>query len=182
MICMIKAPKTAVAERRPSVNKSAAPKPAKVPRISIIVDDSRWRADKAVLDLIRRAVRLTLLGSAEVSPVTILLSNDKRLRELNAAFRGQDKPTNVLSFPGASGGEPYLGDVAIGYGVVSREARAQKKSLAAHAAHLAVHGVLHLLGFDHEKANEANRMEQQEIRLLARLGIADPYTAGGKAA
>ena len=168
--------------RRPVV--PAARGSAKAARISVIIEEPRWRDDKTVLPLIRRAMRLTVHrhASAKNFRVTILLSGDKRLRALNAAFRGQDKATNVLSFPAPPGGDPYLGDVAIAYGVVSREARAQKKNFAAHAAHLAVHGVLHLLGFDHEKANDANLMEQQETLLLAQLGIADPYTPGGKAA
>ena len=166
------------ARRRPSV-----PVPrdgARLPRISIIIEEPLWREHKAALRLIRRAARLALAQTPQ--HVAILLSGDERLRALNAAFGKADKATNVLSFPATPHGEPYLGDVAIAYGLVTREARAQHKSFAAHAAHLAIHGVLHLLGLDHEKANEARLMEQQEIDLLAQLGIADPYTTSGKAA
>jgi probable rRNA maturation factor len=92
---------------------------------------------------------------------------------LNTHFRGKNKPTNVLSFP--SSDPAYLGDIAIAYGVVAREAKAQKKRIKAHAAHLAVHGVLHLLGFDHEIETDAVVMEGLETRILATLGLADPY-------
>jgi probable rRNA maturation factor len=179
--------------------------------ISVVVEDSRWREDAAVLRLIRRAARLALAAN-NTSPskgpskegagapwrggwrsksvghaLTILLADDAKLRALNASFRGHDKPTNVLSFPSASSGESYLGDVALGRGVVAREARAQGKSFAAHAAHLVIHGILHLTGHDHEKANDARVMEARERALLATLGIADPYaprhyTKRGKAA
>ncbi|MBS0395485.1 MAG: rRNA maturation RNase YbeY [Proteobacteria bacterium] len=102
-------------------------------------------------------------------------------RRLNRTYRGKDKPTNVLSFPagtapaGPGGGPPPLGDLAICAAVVAREARAQRKARAAHWAHMVVHGVLHLTGHDHERDDEARRMERREVRLLARLGFADPY-------
>ena len=102
---------------------------------------------------------------------------------LNGTYRGQQRPTNVLSFPtGAAppavqprGGPAPLGDLAICARVVAREARAQRKSLAAHWAHMVVHGVLHLLGYDHERDADARRMERRERLLLARLGFANPY-------
>ena len=98
------------------------------------------------------------------------------MRALNASFRGKDKVTNVLSFSAAD--DPSsLGDIAMAYGLVKREARAQGKNFADHAAHLAMHGTLHLLGWDHEKAKDARRMEAVETQLLAALGIADPYRA-----
>ena len=103
---------------------------------------------------------------------TILLTSDKALRALNRAFRGKDKPTNVLSFP--SGGE-YAGDIAIAHGVTACEAKAAGKRFADHAAHLAVHGVLHLAGHDHVRPKDAKVMEPLEVKILALLGIADPY-------
>ncbi|HYK78831.1 MAG TPA: rRNA maturation RNase YbeY [Micropepsaceae bacterium] len=148
--------------------------PRKHAAISVVVEDARWRADSSVLPLIRRAARLALRGEAWPA-LTILLTDDAKLRALNAAFRGKDKSTNVLSFPCASPSEPYLGDIALGQGVVAREARAQGKSLAAHAAHLVIHGILHLTGHDHEKPKNAQMMEALETSLLATLGIADPY-------
>jgi probable rRNA maturation factor len=103
-------------------------------------------------------------------------------QRLNRGYRGKDRPTNVLSFPAGSAhpaagpGEPaLLGDLAICARVVAREAREQKKSLAAHWAHMVVHGVLHLLGYDHEHDGDARRMERREKVLLARLGFANPY-------
>jgi probable rRNA maturation factor len=99
-------------------------------------------------------------------------------RRLNRTYRGKDRPTNVLSFPAAAAGAvpAPLGDLAICAGVVAREARAQRKSLAAHWAHMVVHGTLHLLGYDHEAERDAQRMERRERVLLGRLGIDDPYT------
>ena len=103
-------------------------------------------------------------------------------RRLNAQFRGRDKPTNVLSFPvaelpaPAAGDEPRpLGDLVICPQVLRAEAREQKKSLRAHWAHLVVHGSLHLIGYDHERDSDADRMERREIAVLRRLGFPNPY-------
>jgi probable rRNA maturation factor len=97
-------------------------------------------------------------------------------RALNARWRGRDRPTNVLSFPAAASLRPrQLGDLVVCAPVVAREAREQGKALAAHWAHMVVHGTLHLLGFDHLRAADAQRMEGRERALLARLGISDPY-------
>jgi probable rRNA maturation factor len=101
-------------------------------------------------------------------------------RRLNARYRGKDKPANVLSFPpaplpGGQGGDSPLGDLVICAQVVRSEARAQKKRLEAHWAHLVVHGALHLIGYDHEREAEARRMERREIAVLRRLGFANPY-------
>jgi probable rRNA maturation factor len=165
--------------------------PRRHPAISVVIEDPRWREDPSVLRLIRRAARLALAASRKTGgnapALTILLADDARLRALNASFRRKDKATNVLSFPSALPDETYLGDVALGRGVVAREARAQGKSFAAHTAHLAIHGILHLAGHDHEKPNDARVMEALETALLAQLGFADPYaprpyTRRGKAA
>lgn len=181
--------------------------PRKHAAISVVIEDPRWREDASVLRLIRRAARLALAanttspskgevgarrrarrGSKSAGPaLTILLTDDARLRALNASFRGHDKPTNVLSFRASPRDGPYLGDVSLARGVVAREARAQGKSLAAHAAHLAIHGILHLKGHDHEKPNDARVMEALETGMLAKFAIADPYaprlyTRRGKAA
>lgn len=112
--------------------------------------------------------------------LTILLTNDTRQRALNAQFRGKDAPTNVLSFP-AGRGSSYLGDVAIAFGVTSREAASSGIPLLAHTLHLTVHGVLHLLGYDHVKAREALTMERLEIAILAGLGLPSPYTRAAAA-
>nr|WP_309604462.1 rRNA maturation RNase YbeY [Phenylobacterium sp.] len=110
--------------------------------------------------------------------VTILLTDDETVRDLNARFRGQDRPTNVLSFPAPANPERFLGDVALAHGVCAREAADQGKSLAHHLQHLVAHGVLHLLGYDHIRDDEAAAMEGLERAILAGLGIADPYEAG----
>ena len=99
---------------------------------------------------------------------------------LNARFRGRDKPTNVLSFPAArmpqrAGAARPLGELIVCPGVLRREARAQAKTLRAHWAHLIVHGTLHLVGYDHVRARDAQRMERREIRVLRALGFANPY-------
>jgi probable rRNA maturation factor len=101
-----------------------------------------------------------------------------RSRTLNARYRRRDRPTNVLSFEGAGrmpDGSTFLGELVITAPVVAREARLQGKTLQAHWAHLTVHGVLHLLGFDHERRAEARKMEAMEIQILDRLGFSDPY-------
>jgi probable rRNA maturation factor len=94
---------------------------------------------------------------------------------LNAEFRGKDQPTNVLSFPAAMGAEDTLGDIALAYETVAREAKEQNKTFLHHAQHLILHGVLHLLGYDHETDAQARIMEALETRLLDTIGIADPY-------
>ena len=112
-------------------------------------------------------------GAGAGAELTILLTTDRHIQSLNRIFRGKDKPTNVLSFP--ADGKAYLGDVAIAYGVTAKEAKAAGRTLADHTVHLAVHGVLHLMGFDHATAHQARIMEPVEIRILARRGIANPY-------
>ena len=105
--------------------------------------------------------------------ITVRYVGEAESRRLNREFRGKDYATNVLSFPYAM--KPLEGDVVICAPVVSREAKAQGKSRRAHHAHMLVHGLLHLAGFDHEKERDAGKMESRERRILARLGFADPY-------
>lgn len=142
--------------------------------IAIVTEEKLWKSEAQAPRLVHRAATAALaLGPRAKGAVTILLTDDSRMATLNARFRGVNSATNVLAFPSHAPG--YLGDIAIAYGVVAGEARAQGKSFAAHAAHLAAHGVLHLLGYDHERAREAAIMEALETRILARLGLADPY-------
>lgn len=111
--------------------------------------------------------------------VVVLLTDDATVQDLNARFRGKDKPTNVLSFPAAEmpGLDPApMGDIVLAYGVCAAEALSQGKTLTDHLTHLVVHGVLHLAGSDHEDEAEAEAMEAEERVILARLGVADPYT------
>jgi len=107
----------------------------------------------------------------------VLLTNDEEIFDLNLRFRQQAKPTNVLSFPAPLNPETHLGDVALAFGVCAREAHAQGKPLAHHLQHLVAHGVLHLVGYDHEQEDEARDMEGLERMILADLGVPDPYEA-----
>lgn len=135
------------------------------------------RIERAALLALRRG------GAKDRSAtITILLTGDAHIRKLNARFRQKDEATNVLSFPPAERVDSYLGDVALAYGMTAREAREAAKALSDHAVHLVVHGVLHLLGFDHEIAQEAGKMEAVEISVLAELGISDPYRVRAKRA
>ncbi|MEI9990428.1 MAG: rRNA maturation RNase YbeY [Rhizomicrobium sp.] len=139
--------------------------------------DTRWRKVRGLsARLETAALRALRRGDApRKAALTVLLSDDARLKTLNRDFRGKDKPTNVLSFPAPANAEGYIGDVALAYETTREEARAAGKRLADHATHLVVHGVLHLLGFDHVTERQAKEMEPLETRILAELGIADPY-------
>ena len=114
--------------------------------------------------------------------VSVRLTSDMEVRSLNAAWRGKDKPTNVLSFPMVekeaigSPAEPMLGDIVLAHGVCAHEAAEKRVPVETHAAHLVVHGTLHLLGYDHETTEaDAEEMEEAERQALASIGIADPY-------
>lgn len=121
--------------------------------------------------LVRKAARAAARRGRSLN---VALADDKAVRALNARDRKKDKPTNVLSYP--SGERAFLGDIVLARQTVWREARGQKKSPADHITHLVVHGTLHLLGYDHETSDaDAERMEALERRVLAKLGIADPY-------
>ena len=112
--------------------------------------------------------------------IAVLVDGDERIRALNRLWRGIDKPTNVLSFsyPDAPAGAPqHVGDIAISYQTAAAEAAAEGKPFAHHMQHLAVHGFLHVLGYDHESDEDAEAMERLERTILARLGVPDPYIA-----
>lgn len=154
-------------------------------RIDVVVEAPRWKKTRGLPLRLKRAAALALERSGKApraATLTILLTDDARLRALNSAFRRKNKATNVLSFPAAPNAENYLGDVALAHGVTSAEARESGKRVGDHAVHLAVHGVLHLLGYDHVTQRQAKRMEPLETAILAELGIADPYVGRPKAA
>jgi probable rRNA maturation factor len=143
--------------------------------ITVICADPRWRKSFAAIhEDVQQAVGLALAheGCGDAT-LNILFADNARVQELNHQFRGKDMPTNVLSFP--SGEEGFLGDIALAYGVVRDEKTAQSKTWRAHTLHMVLHGVLHLLGFDHEDDDDAEEMEALEIALLAQLNIANPY-------
>lgn len=145
--------------------------------VDVIIDDERWTAalgdaEALAAECVRAAAAAEPLVAAGAA---LLLTNDSALQDLNRRFREIDKPTNVLSFP--SGGPPgeFLGDIAVAFETCRRESDEQGVSFRDHAAHLIVHGLLHLAGYDHEEDVEAERMEGLETKILAALGVADPY-------
>ena len=140
--------------------------------IEVEIDDEAWLSVTDVEDLVEEAARLAL---NEAGVVTVSLTDDETVADLNQRFRGKAGPTNVLSFPAAETARPFLGDVILAFGVCAREAGDQAKPLADHLRHLVVHGVLHLLGYDHLDDAEAETMEARERTLLAKLGVPDPY-------
>jgi probable rRNA maturation factor len=145
--------------------------------LDIIHGAPGWRAALPRVEaLARRAVGAALADQGTSGHLSLLLTDDAEIRRLNGGFRGREKATNVLSFPAAHGGLP-LGDLAVSLGVVRREALAEGRALAAHFAHLVVHGTLHLLGHDHLAAGEAMLMERAEARILHRLGLPNPWRA-----
>jgi probable rRNA maturation factor len=129
---------------------------------------------------VHAAVAHSRHASLSDSEISVLFTSDDEVRALNAAWRGKDKPTNVLSFPMASEEElasaPMLGDIVLAHGVCAAEAAEKNVSVETHAAHLVVHGTFHLLGYDHETSGaDADEMEEAERQALASIGIADPY-------
>jgi probable rRNA maturation factor len=151
--------------------------------IEVEIEDDAWmstlpnataiteRAGQAALD------EIAPTDDGEAPGVAVLLTSDDVVAELNQRFRGKAGPTNVLSFPASANPENHLGDVALAHGVCAREAVEQGKSLDQHLAHLVVHGVLHLLGYDHETDGEAEAMEALERSILESLGVPDPYAS-----
>jgi probable rRNA maturation factor len=156
--------------------------------IILLIDDPNWKKARGLGPRLKRAARAALAhcdfpdNFPDESSLTVLLGSDAKLRALNRNFRGKNKPTNVLSFPASPNQGGYRGDIALAYGVTAREAKAAGKSLGDHAAHLVVHGVLHLAGYDHVRARDAKIMEPLEVAILAGLGIADPYRNADRAA
>lgn len=128
--------------------------------------------------LIRKWAEAALNPLARPLALSVRIVGKARSRSLNAHYRHKDKPTNVLSFAGAGiapDGRSFLGELVICAPLVGLEAHVQHKTLAAHWAHLTIHGVLHLLGFDHERETEARKMAAREIQILDRLGFSNPY-------
>jgi len=170
---------------------------APCPAIDVLVESPLWEAMPLADAVVRRAIAAAAVTDRqnEAGAVAVLLCDDAAIAALNAQWRGLDRPTNVLSFPAprpernTESKEPRpssvscvrpvepvpLGDIAIAYETVVREAEAGDMPVADHLAHLAVHGFLHLLGYDHQDDGEASRMEGLERDILARIGIADPY-------
>lgn len=176
--------------------------PSPSTEIAVVVEDSAWcETLREAAEVARNAARAALRqhyraidGSADCSArqtepptgseLTVVLADDRLLRRLNREYRGQDRATNVLSFAGLDAPSEVqpemprlLGDVVLARETIFKEARAQNKAPGEHLSHLVVHGVLHLLGFDHKTEAQAKSMETVECSALAGLGIADPYRA-----
>lgn len=142
--------------------------------VDILANSSLWRGHE---ELLSKALAATAQAEGKSGTVSLLLGDDASIAELNQQFRGKAGPTNVLSFPPAPGtNEPgFLGDIALAAETIVEQAQFQGKRFENHAAHLVVHGFLHLIGYDHEKSADAEAMEARERTILASLGIEDPY-------
>jgi probable rRNA maturation factor len=160
--------------------------------VDVLTESPLWEAEPGVEAVVREAISRAAAATDVGEPaadVAVLLCDDAAITALNAQWRGREEPTNVLSFPappasdlllsGPPASDPpvpvHLGDIAIACETVVREAREQGRTVSAHLAHLAVHGFLHLLGYDHQTDEEAEDMETLEREILATLGISDPY-------
>lgn len=157
--------------------------------IQVSVEADRWPSEDELLAFSSRVLdpAVEFLKTEEKQPfpkvsteLSLVFTNDEAIREINAEWRDKDKPTNVLSFPaypiepGDMPG-PMLGDIVIARETVEREALDLEKSFEDHLTHLLVHGFLHLIGYDHIETDEAEEMEGLETRILAKLGLSDPY-------
>ncbi|ATQ41049.1 rRNA maturation RNase YbeY [Caulobacter mirabilis] len=141
--------------------------------IDIEIEDDAWTTALPKSETVALAAAQAALDGD--GGVTILLTDDATVADLNQRFRNKAGPTNVLSFPAPENPEGHLGDIALAYGVCAREAEEQGKPFAHHLQHLVAHGVLHLLGYDHLEEEEAEEMEDLERRILAGLGVPNPY-------
>lgn len=157
--------------------------------VDVLVDSPVWEALPEAEELVTQAIEAAAgLADRPLRPgaeVSVLLADDAMVRGLNRQWRGKDSATNVLSFPAAAPGEtaraPLLGDIALAYETIRREAGDEARPIADHLRHLAVHGFLHLIGHDHLTNAQAEAMEALERRILASLGVPDPYADTGAA-
>jgi probable rRNA maturation factor len=179
------------AERAPGTspgrNRNSGPMPPIVlPVTEVLVVAGCWQTEPDAEAVIQRAIAAaahTVHAGDGEAELAVMLTDDAGIRTLNSNWRGIDKPTNVLSFPalqptGAGGPDEaprMLGDIAIAYETTRKEADDEQKPFDHHLSHLAVHGFLHLIGYDHEKNDDADAMETLEREILAQLGIPDPY-------
>ena len=148
--------------------------------LAITISDDAWREESGISTATRRAIRACVKETGHDSDgpveISILLCGDPEIKKLNRTWRGIDKATNVLSFPSSFPGvEGLLGDIAISHQTLRREVRRSGNTFLEHYLHMVVHGFLHLAGFDHEDDDQADIMEAREKKILAGLGVRDPY-------
>lgn len=156
--------------------------------IAVSVEAGGWQDEASLSALVERCAAAVVaelgLEAAEPTELGVVFTDDAAIRALNRDWRGKDKATNVLSFPAFPGRSeaipPMLGDIVVAFETVEREAALESKPVEHHLSHLVVHGLLHLLGFDHETDADAERMEAVERRVLHTLAIPDPYTVTEK--
>jgi probable rRNA maturation factor len=164
--------------------RQAAQKARMAPQIDVLLESDLWKSALDARSVVRRAItEAAALLSTPGAELAIVLTDDSAIRRLNCAWRGVDAATNVLSFPTRRfGGEaPLIGDIVLAYETIVAQAHADAKPFANHVAHLAVHGFLHLLGYDHVRNKDAEAMERLERDVLRRLSIPDPYRRKVKA-
>jgi len=158
---------------------------AAAPAVDILIESALWNGEPEHQAILRQAIAAAAReASSKPAELAIVLTDDSAIRALNRKWRGRDEPTNVLSFPAGSAAAAthqaaHLGDIVIAYETSAREASYEGKPFAQHLAHLAVHGYLHLLGFDHETEAEAVVMERLENEILSQLGVPNPYCGRG---
>jgi probable rRNA maturation factor len=141
-------------------------------KVEVEIADPAWTAAMPrAAELVRQAAKAVMGKGA----AAVLLTDNARVKDLNGRFRGKDIPTNVLSFPAPPNPMGHLGDLALAFGICEAEARDQGKPLADHLRHLVVHGLLHLVGYDHEVEAEGDIMEALERDILGAIGVPDPY-------
>jgi len=144
--------------------------------IDVLVVSGLWKDAESLQTIMRRAVtRAAAKLSTSAAELAIVLTDDSAIRALNRDWRGIDKATNVLAFPTTDASAEHLGDIVLAFESVAREAHSERKPLAHHLAHLAVHGFLHLVGYDHESPKQALEMERVEREILRQVAIPDPY-------
>lgn len=143
--------------------------------LELRIDDARWQSIDALESICDTACAAGGAVENAKGVVSVLLADNEILQDLNHRFRGKDKPTDVLSFPATPLEAPLLGDIAVSYDLAEVDAGTQGKTLPDHLSHLLIHGVLHLLGHDHENDADAQKMETLEIKALASIGIDNPY-------
>ncbi|HEX8828969.1 MAG TPA: rRNA maturation RNase YbeY [Xanthobacteraceae bacterium] len=150
-------------------------------KMDVLVQSDQWQDTRSASSIVRRAIlRAAATLSTSATELAIVLTDDATIRALNRDWRGIDAATNVLSFPTKNTGGRHLGDIVLAYETIAREARRERKPFAHHLAHLAVHGFLHLAGYDHDGEQDAHVMEDAERAILRQLAIPDPYRARGR--